>query len=369
LYLLFEFVDHTMHDHLKAHYPDGMPMHMSLRYARDITRALRALYNGTSEPPLLCFNADNVLMTPEGVPKICGLSICQWLLGGEPTIPSLCFQYSAPETLLEPDYLRNASKRDVFSFATVLQEILTGQLPYHQKQSSAEDDQAAVIALLRQHKKANEQNKYASCSDLLMAQRLKQRLANPDFVCGHLSALLEMCWRVEPTLRPSFNKVFDILDNLQPRLETFPFWTDDDKVEFLLAVADSLDCTHNEFTQTLEETRSFLFGVDWQNVLDDPLRELVCSWKVDCTTVYGLVSFVRMLIAQARSHMTPPAINSIFSSNGSSATPVQILHYFERRIPMLVNTTYRVLSKDHGADIIQEKICEIDSKYSGTSTL
>ena len=367
VYVLFEYVDTTLGAYIDSRWPDGMPLCEAVRQARDISRALKALSSAHGLLPLPVFTPDSVLLTPDGVPKVCDLALCGWLLGH--TAPRE--RFTAPEVLLQQQQQQqqqqeqdqdDAARSDVFSFGAVLSTMLTGQLPYSRVVVPAGETLAARLA-----------QRSEPLADMLSTPELRQRLARPNYVCGHLSALLEMCWREDPAQRPAFSQVVDILDNLQPTLETLPFWMPEDKAAFVRAVAEHMGTTHNEFTQALEESRAFLFGPDWRSTLDPAVQELVRLWRCDFTTINGLVAFVRMLLENADAGTLPPAAAAVIAASAPSRQPrcdmtAAILTYFEKRLPSLLEHMYRILSKDDEADIVQDAISDISAKYVPSSS-
>lgn len=368
VYLLFEYVDTTLGARIESAWPDGMPLSEAVRQARDISRALKALDSANALLPLPVFTPDSVLLTPDGAPKVCDLALCGWLLGE--TAPRE--RFTAPEVLLQhrtQDAQDDAARSDVFSFGAVLSTMLTGQLPYSRVAADGPEALATQLAQLTQH-----QEQHEPLADLLTTPELRQRLSRPNYVCGHLAALLEMCWREDPAQRPAFSQVVDILDNLQPSIETLPFWMPEDKATFIRAVAEHMSTTHNEFTQALEESRAFLFGPDWQSTLDPAVQELVRLWRCDFTTINGLVAFARMLLEHADAGTLPPAAAAVIAAAAPSRHPrcfsmtAAILAYFEKRLPGLLEHMYRILSKDDEADLVQDAISDISAKFVPSSS-
>ncbi|KAL4616346.1 hypothetical protein ACB092_07G192900 [Castanea dentata] len=100
------------------------------------------------------------------------------------------YRWMAPEVLEHKPY---DHKADVFSFAIVLWELLTGKLPYEY------------------------------LTPLLAAVGVVQKGLRP-IIPRHthpkLAELLEKCWQQDPALRPDLSEIIEICNKRQRRLET-----------------------------------------------------------------------------------------------------------------------------------------------------
>ena len=101
-------------------------------------------------------------------------------------------RWSAPEVLTERKVSRAS---DVWSFGIVLWEILEGKMPYYDLLNNAE-----VIELV--------------CNQHKTPARPTKRYPYPDDL---YDVILMSCWKEDPSLRPTFDELFVMLDDLEQR--------------------------------------------------------------------------------------------------------------------------------------------------------
>ncbi|KOM45268.1 hypothetical protein LR48_Vigan06g057400 [Vigna angularis] len=94
------------------------------------------------------------------------------------------YRWMAPEVIEHKPY---DQKADVFSFGIALWELLTGELPY----SCLTPLQAAVGVVQK-----------------------GLRPTIPKTTHPRLSELLQRCWQQDPTLRPDFSEIIEILQHI-----------------------------------------------------------------------------------------------------------------------------------------------------------
>ncbi|XVE94479.1 hypothetical protein REPUB_Repub02eG0012600 [Reevesia pubescens] len=132
--------------------------------------------------------AANLLMDENGVVKVADFGVARvQARSGVMTAETGTYRWMAPEVIEHKPY---DHKADVFSFGVVLWELLTGKLPYENLtplQAALGVVQKGLRPVIPKH-------------------------TPPKFV-----ELLERCWQHEPSLRPEFSEISDLLQDLARR--------------------------------------------------------------------------------------------------------------------------------------------------------
>lgn len=132
----------------------------------------------------------NLLMDENMVVKVADFGVARvQTQSGVMTAETGTYRWMAPEVIEHKPY---DHKADVFSFGIALWELLTGEIPY----SSMTPLQAAVGVVQK-----------------------RQRPTIPKNVHPVLAELLERCWRHDPTKRPNFSEILEILKQIAEQVE------------------------------------------------------------------------------------------------------------------------------------------------------
>ncbi|XP_038906334.1 serine/threonine-protein kinase STY17-like isoform X3 [Benincasa hispida] len=132
----------------------------------------------------------NLLMDENMVVKVADFGVARvQTQSGVMTAETGTYRWMAPEVIEHKPY---DHKADVFSFGIALWELLTGEIPY----SSMTPLQAAVGVV----------------------QKIL-RPTIPKNVHPVLADLLERCWRHDPTERPNFSEILEILKQIAEQVE------------------------------------------------------------------------------------------------------------------------------------------------------
>ncbi|XP_026393985.1 serine/threonine-protein kinase STY46-like [Papaver somniferum] len=151
-----------------------------LKVAIDVSKGMNYLHQNNIIHRDL--KAANLLMDENEVVKVADFGVARvQVQSGVMTAETGTYRWMAPEVIEHKPY---DHKADVFSFAIVLWELLTGKLPYEYLTPL----QAAVGVVQK-----------------------GLRPTIPKQTHPKLAELLEKCWQQDPSLRPDFSEIIDIL--------------------------------------------------------------------------------------------------------------------------------------------------------------
>ncbi|KAL1542858.1 Serine/threonine-protein kinase sty46 [Salvia divinorum] len=163
------------------HKQKGVPkLPATLKVATDVTRGMSYLHQNNIIHRDL--KAANLLMDDNKVVKIADFGVARVLVqSGVMTAETGTYRWMAPEVIEHKLYNHKA---DVFSFGVMLWELLTGKVPYAQLTPL----QAAVGVVQK-----------------------GLRPTIPSHTHPLMVELLERCWQQDPSLRPEFSEITEIL--------------------------------------------------------------------------------------------------------------------------------------------------------------
>nr|DAD41731.1 TPA_asm: hypothetical protein HUJ06_016054 [Nelumbo nucifera] len=154
-----------------------------LKVAIDVSKGMNYLHQNNIIHRDL--KAANLLMDENEVVKVADFGVARvQAQSGVMTAETGTYRWMAPEVIEHKPY---DHKADVFSFGIVLWELLTGKLPYEYLTPL----QAAVGVVQKGLRPTIPKNTHPKLADLL-----------------------ERCWQQDPTLRPDFSEIIEILQHL-----------------------------------------------------------------------------------------------------------------------------------------------------------
>ncbi|KAL4335020.1 hypothetical protein GQ457_07G027380 [Hibiscus cannabinus] len=164
----------------------GFKLPFLLKVAIDVSKGMSYLHQNSIMHRDL--KAANLLMDENGVVKVADFGVARvQAQPGVMTAETGTYRWMAPEVIEHKPY---DHKADVFSFGVVLWELLTGKLPYE----NLTPLQAAVGVVQK-----------------------GLRPVIPKHTHPNLVELLERCWQQDPSLRPEFSEISNILEDLDSR--------------------------------------------------------------------------------------------------------------------------------------------------------
>ncbi|KAJ0964035.1 hypothetical protein J5N97_029157 [Dioscorea zingiberensis] len=162
-----------------------------LRVAIDVSKGMNYLHQNNIIHRDL--KAANLLMDENEVVKVADFGVARVKAqSGVMTAETGTYRWMAPEVIEHKPY---DHKADVFSFAIVLWELLTGKLPYE----FITPLQAAVGVVQK-----------------------GLRPSIPKHTHPKLTELLKKCWQQDPSLRPDFSEILEILQIIIKEIEDRP---------------------------------------------------------------------------------------------------------------------------------------------------
>ncbi|KAL4347186.1 hypothetical protein GQ457_17G002160 [Hibiscus cannabinus] len=183
LYIVTEFMSGgSVYDYL--HKQKGVfKLPSVLKVAIDVSKGMNYLHQNNIIHRDL--KAPNLLMDENEVVKVADFGVARVKAqSGVMTAETGTYRWMAPEVIEHKPY---DHKADVFSFGIVLWELLTGKLPYE----CLTPLQAAVGVVQKG------------------LRPIIPKTTNPK-----LADLLERCWQLDPTLRPDFSEIIEILQQI-----------------------------------------------------------------------------------------------------------------------------------------------------------
>jgi len=167
---------------------ENPPAKQRVQFMRDVARGMNYLHQ--NDPVILHrdLKSTNILIEANYKALLCDFGISKPLHGSKVTGKG---QYTGTFYWMAPDD-KQTVKADVYSFALVMWEALTGQFPF---------------------------SGY-SLSQLIMNVHTKgERPEIPEGTHPDFKALIQSCWAQEPEARPAFSEILKQLDTLLASME------------------------------------------------------------------------------------------------------------------------------------------------------
>ncbi|KAH9693585.1 serine/threonine-protein kinase STY46 [Citrus sinensis] len=186
LFIVTEFMSGgSIYDYLHKQ-KCGLKLPLLLRVAIDVSKGMNYLHRNNIIHRDL--KAANLLMNENGVVKVADFGVARVQAQyGVMTAETGTYRWMAPEVIEHQPYNHRA---DVFSFGIVLWELVTGKLPY--------DDLTPLQAAVG-----------------VVQKGLRPTI--PVHTHPILVDLLERCWQRDPSLRPDFSEITELLQHLAQR--------------------------------------------------------------------------------------------------------------------------------------------------------
>ncbi|KAK3165436.1 hypothetical protein QOZ80_1AG0033170 [Eleusine coracana subsp. coracana] len=176
----------------------------AVKLALDIARGMSYLHGHKPEAIIhRDLEPSNILRDDTGHLKVADFDLCKMLKWRRKireeraiTSPGNACRYVAPEVFRNEEY---DTKVDVFSFALILQEMIEGCLPYHDKKND----------------------------EIEKAHNSKERppfRAPPKYYAHGLRELIEECWSENPADRPDFKVIINKLSAIQSQIAQRNRW-------------------------------------------------------------------------------------------------------------------------------------------------
>uniref|UniRef100_A0A673XEZ2 receptor protein-tyrosine kinase n=1 Tax=Salmo trutta TaxID=8032 RepID=A0A673XEZ2_SALTR len=209
--------------------PDSWPLDMEdlLRFSYQVAQGLDFLAAKN------CIHRDvaarNVLLTDRRVAKICDFGLARdimndsnYVVKGNARLP---VKWMAPESIFDCLY---TVQSDVWSYGILLWEIFSlGKSPY-----------PSILVDIRFYN-------MIKCG---------YQMSQPDFAPPEMYTIMKMCWNLEPTERPTFSKVSQLIERLLGEQPERP-----DQVTQTGGWMFTMSCEHEEEEQPLVKTNNYQF--------------------------------------------------------------------------------------------------------------